>query len=54
MKIIITESQLQTLLKESYMRLSDDDNDNLLGYLYEMGFDNDDALYELNQVHITQ
>jgi hypothetical protein len=50
MKIIITESQLQTLLKESYMRLSDDDNDNLLGYLYEMGFDNDDALYELNNL----
>lgn len=50
MKIIITESQLQTLLKESYMRLSDDDNDNLLGYLYEMGFENDDALYELNNL----
>jgi len=38
-------------LDESYIRLSEDNTDNLLGYLYEMGFDNDDALYELN--HLT-
>lgn len=37
-------------LDESYIRLSEDNTDNLLGYLYEMGFDNDDALYELNDI----
>ena len=37
-------------LDESYIRLSEDNTDNLLGYLYEMGFDNDDALYELNSI----
>jgi hypothetical protein len=37
-------------LDESYIRLSEDNTDNLLGYLYEMGFDNDDALYELNNL----
>jgi hypothetical protein len=38
------------LKEESYIRLSEDNTDNLLGYLYEMGFDNDDALYELNDI----
>jgi hypothetical protein len=37
-------------LDESYIRLSEDNTDNLLGYLYEMGFDNDDALYQLNDI----
>ena len=37
-------------LDESYIRLSEDNTDNLLGCLYEMGFDNDDALYELNNI----
>ena len=38
------------LIKESYVKLSEDNTDNLLGCLYEMGFDNDDALYELNNI----
>ena len=29
------------LKEESYIRLSENNTDNLLGYLYEMGFDND-------------
>ena len=37
-------------LDESYIRLSEDNTDNLLGCLYEMGFNNDDALYELNDI----
>ena len=37
-------------LDENYVRLTEDNTDNLLGYLYEMGFDNDDALYELNNI----
>jgi len=37
-------------LDESHIRLSEDNTDNLLGYLYEMGLDNDDALYELNNL----
>ena len=37
-------------LDESYIRLSEDNTDNLLGYLYEMGFDNDDAIYQLNDI----
>jgi len=37
-------------LGESYIRLSDDNTDNLLGCLYEMGFDNDEAMYELNNI----
>jgi hypothetical protein len=45
----ITISDRETL-DESYIRLSEDNTDNLLGYLYEMGFDNDDALYELNDI----
>jgi hypothetical protein len=39
------------LLGEGYIRLSEDNTDNLLGCLYEMGFDNDEAMYELN--HLT-
>jgi hypothetical protein len=38
------------LIKESYVRLTEDNTDNLLGYLYEMGFENDDAMYELNTI----
>jgi len=38
------------LIKESYVRLTEDNTDNLLGYLYEMGFENDDAMYELNNI----
>jgi len=45
----ITISDKETL-DESYIRLSEDNTDNLLGYLYEMGFDNDDALYQLNDI----
>lgn len=45
----ITISDRETL-DESYIRLSGDNTDNLLGYLYEMGFDNDDALYQLNDL----
>jgi len=45
----ITISDKETL-DESYIRLSEDNTDNLLGYLYEMGFDNDDALYELDNI----
>ena len=37
-------------LDESYIRLSEDNTDNLLGCLYEMGFDNDEAMYELNNI----
>jgi hypothetical protein len=37
-------------LDENYVRLTEDNTDNLLGYLYEMGFDNDDAMYELNNI----
>ena len=37
-------------LDESFIRLTADNTDNLLGCLYEMGFDNDDALYELNNL----
>ena len=37
-------------LDENYVRLTEDNTDNLLGYLYEMGFDNDDALYQLNDI----
>lgn len=37
-------------LDESFIRLTADNTDNLLGCLYEMGFDNDDALYELNTI----
>jgi hypothetical protein len=37
-------------LDESFIRLTADNTDNLLGCLYEMGFDNDDALYELNNI----
>ena len=37
-------------LDESFIRLSEDNTDNLLGCLYEMGFDNDEALYELNNI----
>lgn len=37
-------------IQESYVRLTEDNTDNLLGYLYEMGFDNDDALYQLNDL----
>jgi hypothetical protein len=35
---------------ESFVRLTEDDIDNLLGYLYEMGFTNDDTMYELNNL----
>jgi hypothetical protein len=35
---------------KTYIRLSEDNTDNLLGYLYEMGFDNDDAIYQLNEI----
>lgn len=38
------------LIKESYVKLTEDNTDNLLGYLYEMGFENDDAMYELNNI----
>jgi hypothetical protein len=37
-------------LDENYVRLTEDNTDNLLGYLYEMGFENDDAMYELNSI----
>jgi hypothetical protein len=37
-------------LDESFIRLSEDNTDNLLGCLYEMGFDNDEAMYELNNI----
>jgi hypothetical protein len=37
-------------LDESFIRLTADNTDNLLGCLYEMGFDNDDALCELNNL----
>jgi len=37
-------------IKENYVRLTEDNTDNLLGYLYEMGFENDDAMYELNNI----
>ena len=37
-------------IQESYVRLTEDNTDNLLGYLYEMGFENDDALYQLNDL----
>ena len=45
-----TTPEERKTLDESYIRLSEDNTDNLLGYLYEMGFDNDDALYELNNL----
>ncbi len=45
-----TTPEERKTLDESYVRLSEDNTDNLLGYLYEMGFDNDDALYELNNI----
>jgi hypothetical protein len=38
------------LIKESFVKLTEDNIDNLLGCLYEMGFDNDDANYELNNI----
>lgn len=40
----------QHIINEGFVKLSDDNIDNLLGYLYEMGFDNDDAMYELNNL----
>lgn len=45
-----TTPEERKTLDESYIRLSEDNTDNLLGYLYEMGFDNDDALYQLNDI----
>lgn len=44
-----TPNERETL-DESFIRLSEDNTDNLLGCLYEMGFDNDEALYELNNI----
>ena len=40
----------QRIISEGFVKLSEDNIDNLLGYLYEMGFDNDDAMYELNNL----
>jgi hypothetical protein len=37
-------------LSETFIKLTEDNTDNLLGYLYEMGFENDDAMYELNNI----
>ena len=37
-------------IDESYVKLTEDNTDNLLGCLYEMGFDNDEAMYELNNI----
>ena len=37
-------------LDEGYVKLTEDNTDNLLGCLYEMGFDNDEAMYELNNI----
>jgi hypothetical protein len=37
-------------LNEGFVRLSADNTDNLLGCLYEMGYENDDAIFELNDL----
>jgi hypothetical protein len=42
--------KVKSNISETFIKLTEDNTDNLLGYLYEMGFENDDAMYELNNI----